>query len=80
MFIALSFVCHVSVTAPLAMALIRDVIRPWRGRATPACVEGLIASYMLAVWLMAVAMRSLDMGINYAVWAASGTAASFTTA
>ncbi len=33
------------------------------------------ASYVLAVWLMAVAMRSLDMGITYAVWAASGTAA-----
>lgn len=32
-------------------------------------------SYVLAIWLMAVAMRHLDMGIAYAVWAASGTAA-----
>jgi small multidrug resistance pump len=33
------------------------------------------ACYGLAIWLMAVAMRHLDMGITYAVWAASGTAA-----
>ena len=33
------------------------------------------SSYALAIWLMAVAMRQLDMGITYAVWAASGTAA-----
>lgn len=33
------------------------------------------ACYALAIWLMAVAMRQLDMGITYAVWAASGTAA-----
>ena len=33
------------------------------------------ACYALAIWLMAVAMRRLDMGITYAVWAASGTAA-----
>jgi small multidrug resistance pump len=31
--------------------------------------------YGLAIWLMAVAMRRLDMGITYAVWAASSTAA-----
>ena len=31
------------------------------------------ACYALAIWLMAVAMRQL--GITYAVWAASGTAA-----
>jgi small multidrug resistance pump len=31
--------------------------------------------YGLAIWLMALAMRHLDMGITYAVWAASGTAA-----
>ena len=31
--------------------------------------------YALAIWLMAVAMRHLDMGITYAVWAGSGTAA-----
>ncbi|MFN0040027.1 MAG: DMT family transporter [Burkholderiales bacterium] len=30
--------------------------------------------YTIAIWLMAVAMRQLDMGITYAVWAASGMA------
>lgn len=30
--------------------------------------------YLLAVWLMAVAMEHLEMGVTYAVWAASGTA------
>jgi small multidrug resistance pump len=34
-----------------------------------------VACYALAIWLMAVAMRHLDMGVTYAVWAASGTAA-----
>ena len=33
------------------------------------------ACYAFAILLMAVAMRHLDMGITYAVWAASGTAA-----
>ncbi|OOG83449.1 hypothetical protein B0E41_13100 [Hydrogenophaga sp. A37] len=31
--------------------------------------------YVVAIWLMAVAMRQLEMGLTYAVWAASGTAA-----
>lgn len=34
-----------------------------------------VACYAFAIWLMAVAMRQLEMGITYAVWAASGTAA-----
>jgi small multidrug resistance pump len=29
--------------------------------------------YVVAVWLMAIAMRHLEMGVTYAVWAASGT-------
>lgn len=39
----------------------------------PAALAGLF--YVVAIWLMAVAMRQLDMGLTYAVWAASGTAA-----
>jgi small multidrug resistance pump len=31
--------------------------------------------YLLAVWLMSLSMRRLEMGLSYAVWAASGTAA-----
>lgn len=38
----------------------------------PAVAAG--ACYVLAVWLMALAMRQLEMSITYAVWAASGTA------
>ena len=30
--------------------------------------------YLVAVWLMSVSMRQLEMGVTYAVWAASGTA------
>lgn len=42
--------------------------KPFPSAAAAAC-------YALAIWLMAVAMRYLDMGITYAVWAASGIAA-----
>ncbi|WP_332877209.1 DMT family transporter [Massilia sp. S19_KUP03_FR1] len=37
----------------------------------PALLAGLF--YAVAVWLMAIAMRQLEMGVTYAVWAASGT-------
>lgn len=37
----------------------------------PALLAGLF--YVAAVWLMAIAMRQLEMGVAYAVWAASGT-------
>ena len=39
----------------------------------PAAIAGFF--YVVAIWLMAIAMRQLEMGITYAVWAASGTAA-----
>lgn len=38
----------------------------------PAAVAG--ACYVLAVWLMAIVMRQVEMGLTYAVWAACGTA------
>jgi small multidrug resistance pump len=38
----------------------------------PAVFAGFF--YVVAVWLMAIAMRQLEMGVTYAVWAASGTA------
>lgn len=38
----------------------------------PAAAAALF--YLLAVWLMAIAMKHLEMGVTYAVWAASGTA------
>lgn len=42
--------------------------KPW-----PAAAAGVL--YLLAVWLMSISMRWLDMGVTYAAWAASGTAA-----
>lgn len=44
------------------------------GSTRPFTAGAAVACYGLAIWLMAVAMRQLDMGITYAVWAASGTA------
>ena len=41
-------------------------------RIGPALLAGLF--YIAAVWLMAIALRQLEMGVTYAVWAASGTA------
>jgi small multidrug resistance pump len=39
----------------------------------PAAIAGFF--YVVAIWLMAIAMRQLEMGVTYAVWAGSGTAA-----
>jgi small multidrug resistance pump len=41
-------------------------------KAVPAILAG--SCYVLAVWLMAIAMKRIEMGTTYAVWAASGTA------
>jgi small multidrug resistance pump len=41
-------------------------------RLAPALLAG--ACYVLAVWLMSVSMKQLEMGVTYAVWAGSGTA------
>ncbi|MGJ7531179.1 DMT family transporter [Variovorax sp. GB1P17] len=41
-------------------------------RLAPSLVVG--ASYALAIWLMSLAIRQLDVGLAYAVWAGCGTA------
>ncbi len=41
-------------------------------RLTPAVIAG--SCYVLAVWLMSVSMKQLEMGLTYAIWAGSGTA------
>ncbi|UTH73820.1 multidrug efflux SMR transporter [Chromobacterium sp. IIBBL 290-4] len=41
-------------------------------RMVPAVYCG--ACYVAAVWLMGIALRRLDVGVTYAVWAAGGTA------
>jgi hypothetical protein len=33
----------------------------------PAAIAGFF--YVVAIWLMAIAMRQLEMGVTYAVWA-----------
>jgi small multidrug resistance pump len=41
-------------------------------RLAPSLVVGV--SYAAAIWLMSVAVRQLDVGLAYAVWAGCGTA------
>ena len=41
-------------------------------RLAPALIAG--SCYVLAVWLMSISMKQLEMGLTYAVWAGSGTA------
>lgn len=40
-------------------------------RLVPSLVVG--ASYAMAIWLMSIAVRHLEIGLAYAVWAGSGT-------
>lgn len=63
--VAVSVIAEVGGTVALKHS--DGLTRPFTAGAAVAC-------YGLAIWLMAVAMRQLDMGITYAVWAASGTA------
>lgn len=41
-------------------------------RPVPSLV--VVASYAAAIWLMSMAVRHLEVGLAYAVWAGSGTA------
>ncbi|MDG5974513.1 small multidrug resistance protein [Hydrogenophaga taeniospiralis CCUG 15921] len=41
-------------------------------RPVPSLV--VVASYAAAIWLMSLAVRHLEVGLAYAVWAGSGTA------
>lgn len=41
-------------------------------RLAPSLATGI--SYFLAIWLMALAVRNLEVGLAYAVWAGAGTA------
>lgn len=41
-------------------------------RLIPSVITGLC--YTAAIWLMAVSVRNLEVGLAYAVWAGSGTA------
>jgi small multidrug resistance pump len=41
-------------------------------RPVPSVVVG--ASYAAAIWLMSIAVKTLEVGLAYAVWAGAGTA------
>ena len=63
------------VAASVVAEVVGTVALKYSGGFSRIIPSGIAAScYGLAIWLMAVAMRQLDMGITYAVWAASGTA------
>jgi small multidrug resistance pump len=55
------------VTATLSLRGIAGGLRPW-----PAVV--VVLGYLISFALMAVALRTLNVGIVYAVWSGSGTA------
>jgi small multidrug resistance pump len=55
------------VAATLALRGIADAIRLW-----PAVI--VVVGYLISFALMALALRTLNVGIVYAVWAGAGTA------
>jgi small multidrug resistance pump len=44
------------------------------GLRRPAPTALMLACYGLSIWLLAVALRNLDLSLTYAIWAGSGTA------
>jgi small multidrug resistance pump len=63
------------IAASVVAEVVGTVALKYSDGFTKLIPSGTAAScYAVAIWLMAVAMRQLDMGITYAVWAASGTA------
>lgn len=58
----------------VAEVLGTDALRHADGLSRPLPSAIAMACYGVAIWLMSLAMRQLEMGLTYAVWAASGTA------
>jgi small multidrug resistance pump len=44
------------------------------GLRRPGLTMLMLACYGLSIWLLALALKSLDLGLSYAIWAGSGTA------
>lgn len=64
----------------LAAAIASEVagtlsLRSWTDQHRPWTLAVVIVGYGLSFWLLAVALRSLNVGIVYAIWAGLGTAA-----
>jgi len=55
------------VLGTLALRQAAGFTRPWPSVAVAVC-------YASAIWLMSVAVKHLEMGLAYAVWAGAGTA------
>jgi small multidrug resistance pump len=60
-----AIICEVAAT--LAMRGIANGFRPW-----PALI--VVAGYLISFALMALALRTLNVGLVYAVWSGAGTA------
>jgi small multidrug resistance pump len=44
------------------------------GLRRPAPTLLMLACYGLSIWLLSLALKRLDLGLSYAIWAGSGTA------
>jgi len=44
------------------------------GFSKPVPAAGVVITYLLSVWLLALALKELEIGFAYAVWAGVGTA------
>jgi small multidrug resistance pump len=44
------------------------------GLRRPVPTLAMLACYGLSIWLLALALKRLDLGLTYAIWAGSGTA------
>lgn len=63
----------------LAASVVAEVVgtlalRHADGFSRPGPSALVVTCYAAAIWLMALAVRHLEIGLTYAVWAASGTA------
>ena len=63
----------------LAASVIAEVLgtlalRHADGFTKPLASMAVVICYGLAIWLMSLAIKQLDVGLTYAVWAGSGTA------
>jgi small multidrug resistance pump len=64
----------------LAFAIVTEVIgtvllRVSDGFSKPLPAAGVVVTYLISVWLLALVLKELEIGFTYAVWSAVGTAA-----
>jgi small multidrug resistance pump len=64
----------------LAIAIISEVtgtvaLRQSDGFTKPVAAAIVVVGYAVSFWMLALALRKLDLGLVYAIWAGIGTAA-----